>query len=70
MAEKKGKKRERKTVRLTNLKGDSEKALHEMVIFLMNQQEALIHLLVDKKVFSREEFEAQVDKEISGSVKL
>lgn len=60
----------KKTVKLKLPKGKTDSTLQETALILMHHQQALIELLIEKGVFSVDEFEKQVDREIARSFKL
>ena len=59
-----------RTVKLKLSQGKVDPLLQETILVLLHHQEALIQLLVEKGVFSMEEFEAKVEEEIARSLKL
>lgn len=58
----------RKTVKITRPL-QMEHTLEETALVLMYHQQAIVDLLIEKKVITQEEFERQVDLEISRSMK-
>ncbi|RME78380.1 MAG: hypothetical protein D6785_12055 [Planctomycetota bacterium] len=59
-----------KTVKLKLSQGGWDPTIQEALLVLIHHQEALIELLIQKGVFSLEEFESRVEEEIERSLKV